>query len=249
MLARFSSHSFLSTSYSSGGAKRQKQQQRQQQRPSRQDQGAAEDSPAALYARLAPSQLAHLVGVMARAPGGQVPLDRPPASVTCLRISGLAEELLAAGKAAGLVERVAGDGSRGPAAFVRVGKKLMSLLKKGGKRGAGATVKQEARAAAAAGPAGGEGGPSLLQQRLAGFATWWLAQQQPGGKRRSRTALQSRLRRLCGSKTQAQAVLAVLKDPLWAVVEEGAGWLARGGWNERAGCMGAPAEAVRQVCA
>jgi hypothetical protein len=167
------------------------------------------------------------VGVLGGTPGGQVPLVRPPASLACLRLSDLAEELLAAGEAAGLVERVAGGGSGGRgssrrrAASVRVNSRLMKLMKKGSKRGAGAAVKQ--RAKAAAGPAGGEAGPSLLQRRLAGFATWWLAQQLllPGGERPGRTALQNRLTRLCGSRTRAQALLALLEDPLWAVVEEG----------------------------
>jgi hypothetical protein len=107
-----------------------------------------------------------------------------------------------------------------------VRRRLLRRLEAGSAEGAAA---QKARHAALAAlgladgplPDAGTDAWALLQRRLAGFAAWWLSQQ--AGRRATRTELQNRLQRLCGSWTRAGAVVELLLEFRVAEQQEGEG--------------------------
>ncbi len=164
--------------------------------------------------------------------GGPLPLAQLP-HLTSLLHWGALEALLEAGEAAGLLKRSAGSGGAaggGGEEEVRVRRRLLRRLEVGSAEGAAA--QQEARRAARAAlglPAGRRGllpdagtdAWALLQRRLAGFAAWWLSQQ--AGECATRTELQNRLQRLCGSWTRAGAVVGLLLERGVAEEEQGEG--------------------------
>jgi hypothetical protein len=166
--------------------------------------------------------------------GGPLPLAQLP-HLTSLLHWGALEALLEAGEAAGLLKRSAGGSGAasgrcgGGEEEVRVELLLLRRLEAGSAEGA--AVQEARRAARAAlGLPAGRRGPlpdagtdawALLQRRLAGFAAWWLSQQ--AGECATRTELQNRLQRLCGSWTRAGAVVELLLERRVAEEEQGEG--------------------------